>query len=236
MKTIAPINDLLWALLLLCNSQAWGAQSILIESAESKTKEQTPVYNRIEWYSKGDQDVWLMQQSHAGASAKAEKWEHLAIVVDHRQTPAVARFYQLDQNQKQIDYRVSCLICHNNGPRAIRPNWSSNEAKVPLIDRMRIYFWNLRIKSYSRIEAQEAPLRKPRKVPLSFSGNFNNEKLTLPACARCHQDSGLIGRGYLKRQNAITIRYLLKQGQMPPFPFSISKEEKIKLDAFMDGV
>jgi hypothetical protein len=74
------------------------------------------------------------------------------------------------------------------------------------------------------------------KIPFRFAGHFNNEPLRLKTCTRCHQDDGLIARGFLTRQNRITIQFLVEHRQMPPFPFTLSKKDEQILQAFMLGL
>ena len=226
---------------LLLLASAWiasasHAEAIFIESLESKTLDQKAVFNRIDWQSEKDRDVWMMQQSHHGPTPNEKEWDRLAIVIDKKVSPYQAHFYQLAPGPlkleaafKEVPFRVSCFVCHSNGPRAIRPEVHSKEAPLSMAARMKILLWNIRIKTYPRIEVLSAP-------GFRFTGKSANAKLEIKTCIRCHQDSGLIARGYLTRQNAATIHFMIEQKEMPPFPFSLSQKEKLKINAFLDGL
>lgn len=218
------------------------SDSVLFESEESKTLEGGPVFNRIRWVRGTDEDVWMMQQSHHGASAPAEKWDRLAIVIDKRVTPHTARYLQLEPGPLEWrpgilrrPYRVSCFLCHGNGPRAVRP-----ASGLSWTERAQVAFWNLRIQTYGRIrpspehEAEDAALVAARKVPFRLRGTLENDRLELAACKRCHFE-GRSGRGSLTRQQTLTIEHLVEQGQMPPWPYTVSARERAKLRSFMEG-
>src|SRR4051812_34042101 len=89
---------------------------ILIESAESRTKDGGPVFNEIQWRWEYGKETWEMKQSHGGKDLPKKKWDKLAIVMDDS-----ASFLQMNEKGERVEYRASCFMCHSNGPRAIRP-------------------------------------------------------------------------------------------------------------------
>jgi hypothetical protein len=221
-------------------------QSVFIESAESKNKEMKSVFNEIRWIPGIKQDVWMMNQSHFGRHPEAIQWERLAIVIDKTKTPAVAKYYQLaagplvwEENllQKQTPYRASCFICHNNGPRALRPKSESQEASLSFLDRAKIQFWNLRIKTYGRIhyDPEHDEKDKTLAVPFSFHTPEDQDELKVKTCVTCHQERGLFARGALRRQQTGTIKSMVARGEMPPPGFHLSKPEEQQLQNFLMG-
>lgn len=221
-------------------------QPILIESEESKTAEMTSVFNQITWQWRPDKEIWMMNQSYSGSQPAPSKWERLALVIDKTKSPPQARFYQLKSgnllweeqliNQRE-NYRASCFICHNNGPRAIRPVFDSTTAPLGWRERIKIQVWNLRIKTYGRVvysslHDEEAP---HLAVPFANPGREANETLNVATCNNCHTESGLFARGPLRRQQVGTISFLLKAGHMPPAGFTLSKKEKKQLQDFIRG-
>jgi hypothetical protein len=219
--------------------------SLLIESEESKTNADGPVFNRIRMFSTSQQDVWMMQQSHHGLGAESKNWDRLAILVDKTRSPKIARFVQLEAgplawngNLKAKNLRVSCFMCHSNGPRAIRPNFESSQVKSSLLDRLRVLVWNLRIKTYGRIlnSSEHDTEDLSAKVPFRFRGELENEKLAVKTCLRCHREEGLFVRGPLTRQNAMTIQFMVSRGHMPPPGFALSGKERKEVDAFVSGL
>lgn len=225
-------------------------QEILIESLESKTKEGNPVFNKIRWLSFHKKDIWLMSQSHHGFihDQDSSKWDHLAIIVDKKDVPPTARFLQLQTRSpdgkdivtnayKEKPFRVSCFLCHTNGPRAIRPVANSLQAPLRLRDHINIFLLNLRIKSYGRVSPHSSHEREDHSLvpPFRRKSPRENETLKVRSCTKCHQESGLIARGYLRRQNAVTIQFMLQNKFMPPLGFSISKDDENILRRFLLG-
>ena len=220
-------------------------QEILIESSESRTSSNEAVYNKIKWYSFKNKDVWMMNQSHYGINAQNKDWERLAIVIDKTASPKTAKFYQLDPGylewKEGLDkrpYRVSCYMCHSNGLRVIRPNFASSLGKVNFWDKAKIAYWNLRIKLYGRVVPHPDHKKEDKniEVPFRWRGKLENETLQVKSCAICHKDSGILARGSLKRQHIPTIKYMLREGHMPPFGFSISKSDKKQINKFIGGL
>lgn len=232
--------------LLIC--LGWGVLSqyfpadttgILFESRESKTTESTPVFNKIRLFTHPTKDIWMMNQSHHGLNTSADTWDRLAIVVDKTQTPKTARYYQLkpgplNPDQKWIEqpFKVSCFMCHNNGPRAVRPNYESTAKKISLMDRLEIAYWNLKMASYGRVIPDPAHADSPN---FRLKSHYENEPLKVSACVRCHQEQGFFARGELHRQQIPTIRFMLDQGLMPPPGFKLPEQDRQNIDQFIEG-
>jgi hypothetical protein len=218
---------------------SFDSSSILIESRESKTITGKPVFNRIRKISEPGKTIYMMNQSHDGVNAPPEKWERLAIVVD--KATKTAEYFQIESgpltwnpNAKQIPLRVSCFLCHANGPRAVRPNYDSQEALISLKDTFRIALWNLGTKISGRIEESPSEAKKDAtsrfgKIPFRYRGALENQPLQVKACLLCHTDSGWFARGKLTRQHFMPIAFLVKNNEMPPPGFSLTLEERSEL-------
>lgn len=221
-----------------------GDQELLIESKESKTINGEPVFNKIRWFKFKDKEIWMMNQSHHGESAQPQSWDRLAIVVDQTKSPPTAKYFQFEpgplewrENLPQKSFSVSCFRCHNNGPRAIRPNAESRVSPIDLRKRIRISYLNLRMKMYGRVvphpshQFSDAHLQTPYRLP----GSFENESLQVPVCLRCHKETGFLARGLLRRQQFPTIRFMIESGAMPPLGFHMSQQERKDLEMFLQG-
>jgi hypothetical protein len=215
-------------------------QEITIQSLESRTTQDEPVFNKIKYFKNDDKDIWMMNQSHVGMTSDSSKWERLAIVIQNKK----ASFYQLEAGplvwsedllKKQVSYRVSCFMCHNNGPRAIRPDQQG--LKVSFYDQAKIFFWNLKIKSYGRIKASDEMTQadQTREIPFKHKQHFENETLNVKTCLHCHKEEGFLARGKLTRQQAGTIEFLVKNKIMPPAGFYLSEEEQNQISDFVAG-
>ncbi|HWU42154.1 MAG TPA: hypothetical protein VN132_01910 [Bdellovibrio sp.] len=220
-----------------------GDQEVFIESLESKTRERGPVFNKIKFFSSKDKDIWMMNQSHHGATAEKNLWDRLAIVVDKRTSPKTARFFQFEsgalewkEDLNRKPFRVSCM-CHNNGPRAIRPNMDSSLVPLSWGERIKIGWWNIRIKLYGRIQPDIIHDVEDRseKIPFRHHGIHDNDILKVGTCVKCHKDEGLFARGFLHRQQSPTIHFMVESGQIPPPGFSLSPQEKSEIDQFLMG-
>ena len=128
-------------------------------------------------------------------------------------------------------------MCHSNGPRAIRPNYASPFNEVSLREKLKITYWNIRIKSYGRVipHADHEIADKNLVRPFKFRSSYENEALKVATCIKCHKNSGFLARGELKRQNMPTIKFMLERGNMPPIGFSMSIEEKQQIQHFLAG-
>lgn len=220
-------------------------QEVFLESLESKIVEDSPVFNKIKLFQFKDKDVWMMNQSHYGAEGLGpDSWDRLAIVVDRTQSPRTAKFYQLEpgplewkENIPERPFKVSCFMCHNNGPRAIRPNYDSPLNPTSFKDRIKISYWNLRMKMYGRVLPHASHDEKDPnlKKPFRFYSTYENEPLKVQTCMKCHKESGLFARGTLSRQQIPTIKFMFESGEMPPVGFSLSLEEKAQMEKFLEG-
>lgn len=219
--------------------------SIQIQSLESKTQEGLPVFNRISWFSFADKDVWMMNQSHFGLKASESELDRLAIVVDKTTTPKNVRFMQLkpgplvwseDLLQQRVPYKVSCFMCHANGPRAIRPDYDG-VVQNSTAEKLKIALMNLKIKTYGKmVENSSHTEEDPNlKTPFRYQQKLDNDTLQVKACTKCHNDSGFFARGFLKRQNFLAINFMLASGNMPPPGFAVTEKEKQQIQQFTDG-
>ncbi len=202
------------------------------------------MFNKIKWFQFKDRDVWMMNQSHHGSLAGEKSWDRLAIVVDKTQSPKVARFYQFEpgpleweENLNEKPFKVSCFMCHNNGPRVIRPNYDSPFDPTRLKDKVKISYWNLRIKFYGRVRSSPVhdDLDQSQIPPFRFRSAYENGPLQVATCIKCHKESGFLARVILRRQQMPTIKFMLESGQMPPFGFHLSSQEKQELEIFLEG-
>ncbi|MDH4468437.1 MAG: cytochrome c [Bacteriovoracaceae bacterium] len=220
--------------------------TITIESEESKTQNLTSVYNQIKWTSTATKDIWMMNQSHYGRFPKKDLWERLAIVIDKSKRPMIANYYQLSPGPlewndnlpaQRVAYRASCFICHNNGPRAIRPVFKSESAALSLSEKIKIIILNFRMKTYGRIKYDDGHNQEDLTLstPFHYRSPRELEELQVKTCLRCHQEEGLFARGKLVRQQTGTIKHLVESGSMPPMGFSLSDKEKKQLTDFLRG-
>ncbi|MBC7465775.1 MAG: hypothetical protein H7256_07270 [Bdellovibrio sp.] len=221
-------------------------EAILIQSLESKTKEGDPVFNKISWFSFEDKDVWMMNQSHHGiATTTGSDLDRLVIVVDKTTSPKNVRFMQLKPGalvwseeliNQRVPYKVSCFMCHSNGPRAIRPGYNGL-VKNSFSEKMKIMLLNLKVKTQGQIveNEQHAIEDKDLAVPFRHRSKIENDSLLVKTCTRCHNETGLFARGFLKRQNFLAINFMVNSGFMPPPGFSVTAKEKLQIQRFTEG-
>lgn len=219
---------------------------VFIQSLESKTLDNSPVYNKISFQSSGQKDIWMMNQSHHGSKTAKDKWDRLAIVVDKNKNPVEATFLQLppgdlvwDDNlmKQKMNFKVSCFMCHSNGPRAIRPNY--NEFDIPLLSKAKVFIWNLRIKSYGLIKENPKQFAIDEKLAVPFRHRLpvDNIELNVKSCTKCHSgENTWLYRNKLTRQNNISIKFMIENKIMPPPGFSISENDVKELNKFIRGI
>lgn len=202
--------------------------------------------------------LWLLTQSHSGRNAlDTDAADHLSIHVESKppsqnhSTPGnrTARFAQWHaplssspkENRsnhnvtKEVDYTVPCGLCHANGPRLIRPRQDSKEAPVSWRGRLMIAALNVRIVLAGRISAVEFSVltnETQRRVPFLPHDAKARERLSLPACAKCHGGDGLLAREPLLRAHFLSVGFLLREGAMPPGWRSLSPDEHKSLKKF----
>lgn len=205
---------------------------ITFASAESRTLGRAIVYNEVTWQWKKSKDIWIMRQSHNGPKLHKGKWDKLVITVENQKT----RFYQLESGkneftgtEKEVPFKVSCFMCHSNGPRAIRPMELES-----LKENIQVKLLNLRIKLYGKLENLNNTQNQVGDVPFRHTGKISNTPLNLSACMKCHQDQGFFSRGFLTRQNGVTIDFMVKNQHMPPIG-DLKPEEQRYLKDFRDG-
>lgn len=211
------------------------ASPITFESLESKTETGSPVFNQVQFQGGWNQDVWLMKQSHHGHELPLANWDRLAIVVDKTVKPYRASFYQFTPAQKlefggpseSAPYKAMCFACHANGPRAVRPQFHSESVAVSLPDRIRIALWDLRVKTYGRVDSVPGA-EIPGGAPFKSRHAILSLPLGLKTCTHCHSPNGF--RSELKLEHLSTARFLVNQGIMPPFPFKATPSEIKKLN------
>ena len=194
--------------------------AVTFESSESLTIEGKPVFNKVSFKSEASLDTWMMKQSHKGANLPAKEWDEIRITVDRSQTPSLVRYSQWE-GTKEIPLKAVCFKCHANGPRSIRP-----KPTLSLKERFIITMMNLRMKTYGRVETS---LKVLGDVPVKFK---DGEKLQVKICMKCHQKDFWWGRGELQKQHSGTIAHLVKTGQMPPWPHSLSDKEREEIFQF----
>lgn len=218
-------------------ASTFSESAIVIQSEESKTNRDGAVFNRISFRSEPTRDIWLMQQSHQGLTPEFHKWDRLTIVVDKIKTPYIASYYEMQpgaldldtEKAHQIQFLVSCFMCHNNGPRVIRPEWTSTEAPLTLSERMRIVYWNFKIRSYGRVDYND---ELDHNEIFRMGGHLENEKLEVHACTRCHSESN---QGVLTRQNSLTIKFMVERGYMPPRGYKLTEKDRKAINEFVAG-
>ena len=213
----------------LLSSLFFSKNPIIFQSLESKTVWGGLVFNRVKFIPGWNQDIWLMQQSHLGLGVGFEKWDRLAIIMDKSQKPYQAKFYQfapgnfrLPDGSEAAPFKARCFACHANGPRAIRPNPTSIKAHITWMDRAKIGLWNLRIKTYGKIDSiagQEVMTGEPFRSRYPILG----QSLKLKSCTACHSETGI--RKTLKLEHVGTAHFLVQQGFMPPFPFKANSDD-----------
>jgi cytochrome c553 len=200
---------------------------VLFESEESKTAQQGAVFNKVSLVSKSNQDIWTMKQSHGGLEAK--DWDHVKIIIDKTKRPYRVSYHQLDKDGRETEYRASCFRCHSGGPRYIRPKENSI-SKISLIQKLKIQQWNLLIKSYGDVEIKA---NDPFKRQIALKSHREGSHLKVKACTHCHYQGG--PRAELTKEHALTIKFLVDQGEMPPWPYQISEKEKKEIKKFVYG-
>ena len=199
---------------------------VLFESMESKTKEGKIVFNKISFSQKGKVDIWEMKQSHHGFPS--EKWDTIQIKVYSDKTVS---YHQLN-NGVEVEYKASCIRCHSNGPRLIRPNLNSKTVKNNVADKISITAMNFKIKSYGELKLKKNEPFK-RKVLLVKNEIMAKKHFNPKACSQCHYDGG--PRAKLSYEQLGTIKFLVKNQQMPPWPYKLTKKDKLEFGKLFYG-
>ena len=226
--TFLSIASFVGAMVLLAVTDS---RPVAFESLQSKTSTGGAVFNSVSVNWGWKEDVWLMQQSHSGATAPKTEWDNIAIAVNKSSEVKTAEFFQLQPGANHISMdlpkvglKATCFTCHSNGPRAIRANYKSKELPVSLWNRWRIALWNLRIKTYG---ATRGFASNTSHKPFKWDHPYANTTLKLKSCTGCHNGGdGPLDRAPLTRQNFASIQFLVDQGQMPPPGHSLSEDDK----------
>lgn len=220
-------------------------EEVLFLSLESKTPTGGKVYNKIKFFPGGKKDIWMMNQSHYGLNADSSQWDRLAIVVDNTKPQKTVEFLQLppgdlkwseDLRNQKMENKISCFICHTNGPRAIRPD--AQQFELNLLSKAQIAVWNYRMKIYGRIKElnEQEAVDLTAKVPFRYRALFDNEPLLVKACTKCHYEKNNSGRGFLTRQNAVTIHFMVANKFMPPSQEELSAKDQEQISKFIVGL
>ena len=212
-------------------TKEFSTQGIFLRSWESKTIHNEPVYNTVRYFQQPAQEVWMMNQSHHGFDAPADKLDRLAIVIKNK----TAHFYQLppghlewseDLPAQKIDLKVDCRQCHSNGPRAIRPA-PDFKSILSSDEKITLFFLNLRMKFYGHLENNlwmQNEILPEKKF----------EKLNFTTCLRCHNSGNKPwNRTQLTWQQKDTILFLVENEQMPPVGFILSQQEKEEMSGIL---
>ena len=147
-----------------------------------------------------------MKQSHFGENSKS--WDNIEIKVNKLERSVT--YHQLDKNGKEIELKTSCFRCHPSGPRAIRP-----KGDVSIRKRMAILKLNLKIKSYGDLKSYKS----------------TSKTLKVASCIKCHFIGG--PRSELKEEHSLTIKHLVDNEKMPPWPYSLSVKDRRMLKKFI---
>lgn len=249
---LATMKTLLIAITSLCafvivalgviQGHAFLKTPLLMQSFESKTVTDEPVFNEITWFEYPDKDVWMMNQSHFGVNPPADKKDRIVIVIDKTKTPKTAYFMQVkpgplvwseDLYTQKVANRASCFICHSNGLRALRMDPAAKAFST--FDWAKMNYMNYKMNSYGFVAEDERHAGEDihLSVPFRSRNAFDNEVLTLKNCTACHDGKA---RGQLTRQNAFSIDFLVKNNLMPPPEYKLTKQEAKKLKIFLRGL
>ena len=263
---------LLFSAALIWGAKKLESRTVVFESRESKNDSGVPVLNQIRLQLSDETEVWEMRQHHDSSetspsrrsvthsihSRKEPSQAHQVnfsladfvqiTVASEKQKTKQAAFRQYEpgdfqETKQEREYGVSCAMCHSNGPRTVRPNWSSQRAPLGIQDRLTILLWNTRIKLAGPIQTQEVGLsmeNSKRKIPLHLVGEVWNTRIQLGSCTNCHGERNTVEsatfwpprflrRSALSFENLATARHLLKESSMPPPLHSVSPEDRAEL-------
>ncbi len=197
-------------------------------SLESKDPRDVHMKNKVLFKPGFKRDVWYMWQ---GLQDDSSPLDLLAIVVENK----TATFFQLDPNKSNVNtgklvpvpYRASCMSCHSNGPRAMRPKKVVARGMQATFYRLTVALLNIRIKLYGSLENK--PYAKDKKTIASFHPLKPSQvyALDLESCIKCHAKGGI--RAPLTNEQWWTARHLVSTGSMPPWPYQISSGDKAAL-------
>ena len=75
-----------------------------------------------------------------------------------------------------------------------------------------------------------------RIIPLVWKEPYFNEELNIQTCLECHKDQGLFARGKLKRTHFMSIKFLVENKKMPPWPYKLNPSEQKEMTKFLKGL
>lgn len=216
--------------------------SLLMTSGQSLDPDGKRVLNRIQLFERKRFDIWVMKQAVSGHGFDYRKWNRVVIAVDKQARPFKAYYFQF--GQQTLGERglpsfkaptAACLTCHSSGPRLIRPELGADRAKwTPEFSKRQqtlLEKWNWKIQGYREVADHEATWEGQSLVRWNQPGD--QEILRHPSCIECHS-AGSGVRAPLRRENADSIRYLVKQGEMPLEGHMLSKQEAAELERWID--
>lgn len=238
LKIIGGLASILLLFLVFSFYFLMSQDAVIFQSLESKNDSNGPVFNQIKYIYGWNQDIWLLHQSYEGASLDISQWERFAIIVDKTKSPSEAIFYQLEHSKElnmegnAMPFRARCFRCHANGPRAIRMDEDRPEISPTIWQRAQIAMWNLRIKTYGQVVGKAGVVFN-EGAPFRATQSDYARPLGLESCKGCHSSQGI--RHELKMEHLGTAHFLVKNGKMPPFPFSIPPEDVEKLNQMFEA-
>ena len=97
---------------------------------------------------------------------------------------------------------------------------------------MTILKWNLLIKSYGEVKLKKNEPFK-RAIPFRLGGDNPLKVFEASSCANCHYEGG--PRNILTSENSETIKHLVVTKSMPPWPYTISPQDKKYIKEFIYG-
>jgi mono/diheme cytochrome c family protein len=203
-------------------------QPVEFISIESKDPKGIHMKNKVVFKPGLNKDTWYMRQ---GLEDDSSPEDLLAIVVEDKS----ATFFQLDPKKSDIKtgklvpvpYRASCMSCHSNGPRALRPKQIIATGTQRPLKQLAVLLLNLRVKLYGPLKNK--PYADDSVTVASFHPLKKSQvtALKLSSCTKCHAAGGI--RAPLSNQQWWTARHLVSTGAMPPWPYKISKQDKTAL-------
>ncbi len=225
------------AALPLSDSQFSQTSFIELTSAQSFAEDGRHIINRIALVENKNQDSWIMKQKVEGNS----KWNTLLLIVDKKQMPYSAYYYELNENKPKY-FSAVCFHCHSSGPRKIRPLISLSSFTP--VQKDLLNKWNAKIESYRVVKTPQlmgalkmtqlkgSALEIAPALPIVYRDSLHNEVLHSQRCYECHNSqTGL--RSELKRLNLESIDFLVEHNEMPLNRLKLSKLEKKCLQAWV---
>jgi hypothetical protein len=185
-----------------------GALSLHFRSGEVIEDDGRRVDQRVQLFEGPRFDVWV---------ARLDTGALHSITVDKASTPRKAYFASFAPERvaagslpRPVPFETSCLSCHANGPRAIRPEWSQDGPVPDASGLRRLADWNRKIASYGRIGSHLPSAH----LEIASTAADAWETVSWPACVGCHNEGDGI-RGPLRRMHGGTIQALVRTATSP---------------------